>query len=129
MLDLKPYHYMIYVSGFFQAGKTSFIHKMDPNATSNEKDCSEIEGLGNTSTTIGFDLGKVVWVRNPDRTYETTLPLKTFEEEQEVYKGWDIKHVHLKGASGLLHFKAVRESIINGANGAVFIIDSSNTTS
>ncbi len=127
LLDLTPYHYKIYVSGFFQAGKTAFIHKLDPYAISTEKDYPELNGSENTTTTIGYDLGRLVWLRNPKKTYGFTLPQRDFKEEEHIYEEWDVKHIELRGASGLPHFKVVRDAVIDGSHGSLFLVDSTDT--
>ena len=69
----------IYVTGPFNAGKTTLIHRLALNATSIEHYYKD-----GTSTTVGFDLGTVYW------DSELNVVLKSTPKEpaqfERVYK-------------------------------------------
>ena len=133
MIKINKFDYRILISGFFNAGKTTLIHKLDPNAISIEKRLSQdiIEkikqefGYDKEYTTTGFDRGIVCWVR-PDMDINTNgyiLSLDEYSAAIEFYKDWIVKFVELKGVPGQIHFKVVREMLSKDMDGAIFLVD------
>ncbi|MGQ4834328.1 MAG: GTP-binding protein [Candidatus Asgardarchaeia archaeon] len=103
----------IYVTGPFNAGKTTLIHKLAPNATSIEHYYND-----GTSTTVGFDLGTIYWDPTNDKLLKR-IP-NNMEKIDEIYK------VVLVGTPGQMQFAPVREILAKGCQGVLFIIDSTN---
>ncbi len=125
----KPYDYKIYVCGFFQAGKTTLIHTLDPNAMSIDKPLKELYRGEHATTTVGFDLGYLVWAR-PNSNSDGVIMNKTeYLREKKEYEGWETKVIEIKGCPGQLHFKDIREMVASGSDGVLFIIDSSDPNS
>lgn len=122
----KAYDYKIYVCGFFQAGKTTLIHSLDPNAMSIEKELKELYHGEKSSTTVGFDLGHLVWARPKENTDGIIMNLAEFKKEKDEYQDWICKTIEIKGGPGQLHFKDMRAIVSQGSDGILFIIDSSD---
>ncbi len=122
----KTYDYKIYVCGYFQAGKTTLIHSLDPNAMSIEKKLRELYYGKESSTTVGFDLGHLVWARPRENTDGILMSWFEFEKERDEYKDWICKLIELKGSPGQLHFKDMRNIVSKGSDGILFVIDSSD---
>ena len=78
---LKSYDYKVYVTGPFQAGKTTLIHTLDPKAISIERDMKEEYRGEKSTTTTGFDLGRVVWVRKERSFMGLIVPKSEFTQE------------------------------------------------
>jgi len=117
----------VFIAGPFQAGKTTFIHTLDPNAMSVERDMKELYRGKKATTTVGFDLGRVIWVRKSIGSRGLIVPKKNYHIEKKEYDGWITKEIELRGAPGQLHFKTVRETFMGGADGVFFVLDSSDT--
>ncbi|MGQ4834587.1 MAG: GTP-binding protein [Candidatus Asgardarchaeia archaeon] len=102
----------IYVTGPFNAGKTTLIHKLAPNATSIEHYYND-----GTSTTVGFDLGTIYW-----DTFENKILKKipNSHNDTRYYK------IILVGTPGQMQFAPVREILAKGCQGVLFLIDSTN---
>jgi len=124
--DLKAYDYKVYVTGPFQAGKTTMIHTLDPNAMSVERELKEGYRGEESTTTTGFDLGRVVWVRKELAHMGLIVPKKEYQEERAEYAEWTAKEIELRGVPGQLHFKFVRDTMRANTDGILLIIDSSD---
>lgn len=124
--ELKAYDYKVYVTGPFQAGKTTLIHTLDPDAISIEREMKEEYRGEKGTTTTGFDLGRVVWVRKTPESSGLIVPNNEFIKEKAEYKGWTQKRVELRGVPGQLHFKFVRDTMRKNTDGILFIVDSSD---
>ena len=53
----------IFVTGFFNSGKSTLVHALDDKAIHCEKKLKKAFDTDKTTTTTGFDLGKMVWMR------------------------------------------------------------------
>ncbi len=126
LTGLKAYDYKVYVTGPFQAGKTTFIHTLDPFAVSIERDMREAYRGEKGTTTTGFDLGRVVWVRKELNYDGLIVPLNEYKNEIAEYEGWIAKNIELRGVPGQLHFKFVRDTMRKNTDGVLVIIDSSD---
>jgi len=126
---LRSYDYKIFVIGPFQAGKTTFIHTLDPQTLSIERDMKRPHRGEQSTTTTAFDQGQIMWVRKTSTDMGLIVPKKEFTKEASEYNGWTTKAIELKGAPGQLHFKFIRETMMEGANGVIFVIDSSDPAS
>ncbi len=115
----------IFVTGFFNSGKSTLVHTLDEKAIHVEKELSKAYNEEKTSTTTGFDLGRLVWAR-PNLNYETegVIMSKTeYLREKDEYSGWHIKYIELKGSPGQTQFSAVRKILAKGSDGVIFLID------
>lgn len=115
----------IFVTGFFNAGKTTMIQNLDENAMSIEKKLSTPYNEEKTHTTTGFDLGKMVWARpNLDpQTKGILMSQAEFRRDKEEFEGWHFINVQLKGSPGQAQFSSVREVLSKGSDGIIFLID------
>ena len=123
---LKSYDYKIYVTGPFQAGKTTLIHTLDPDAISVERDMKEEYRGEKGTTTTGFDLGRVIWVRKELTSGGLIVPKNEYLKEKSEYEGWIAKEIELRGVPGQLHFKFVRDTMRSNSDGVLMIVDSSD---
>ncbi len=123
---LKSYDYKVYVTGPFQAGKTTLIHSLDPKAISIERDMKEEYRGEKSTTTTGFDLGRVVWVRKESGFMGLIIPKDEYTREVSEYEGWIAKEIELRGVPGQLHFKFVRDTMRSNSDGVLMIVDSSD---
>jgi signal recognition particle receptor subunit beta len=123
---LRSYDYKIYVTGPFRAGKTTLVHTLDPNALSIERDMKEEYRGEKSTTTTGFDLGRVIWVRKELTHMGLIVPKSEFERESAEYDGWTAKEIELRGVPGQLHFKFVRDTMRSNTDGVLMIVDSSD---
>ncbi len=117
--------FKIFITGFFNAGKTTLIHTLDDKAISVETKLAEEYEPGKTHTTTGFDLGRLVWVR-PNLNFDTEGVLMSKSEyfrDKKEYSGWHIINVELKGSPGQIQFKAVRHILGRGSDGVILLID------
>lgn len=115
----------IFVTGFFNSGKSTLVHALDEKAIHVEKKLSKAFNDEKTSTTTGFDLGRLIWAR-PNLNYETNGVLMSksdYFKEIEEYKGWHIYYTELKGSPGQMQFSAVRKILAKGSDGVLFLID------
>ncbi|MHA1959901.1 MAG: hypothetical protein ACW99U_06700 [Candidatus Thorarchaeota archaeon] len=126
MKKLKAYDYKVYVTGPFQAGKTTLIHSLDPDAISIERDMKEEYRGEKSTTTTGFDLGRVVWVRKEASHPGLVVPKNEFEKEASEYENWITKEIELRGVPGQLHFKFVRDTMRTNTDGVLMIVDASD---
>ncbi|WXG43983.1 MAG: GTP-binding protein [Promethearchaeati archaeon SRVP18_Atabeyarchaeia-1] len=109
--EKKAATYKIFVAGPFHAGKTTFVHFLDKNAQSVERTLAD-----GTTTTIVFDLGHVWWNGNDK--------LCSDDEIKNDNIGSDIFRVMLMGSPGQVHMSPIREATSKGAQGVIFIVDS-----
>jgi len=105
----------IYVAGPHMAGKTTFIHHLDPDAIS-----IDYEGLGRT--TVAFDYGVVYWI--PKK--KELLPLSIFSKKKEKYSKHEVWKVVLIGTPGQERFAPVRESLVRGCKAVIYVVDSAD---
>ncbi|MHA1909785.1 MAG: ADP-ribosylation factor-like protein, partial [Candidatus Thorarchaeota archaeon] len=124
---LKSYDYKVYVTGPFQAGKTTLIHTLDPSAISVEREMKEDYRGEKSTTTTGFDLGRIMWVRKALGQPGLIVPKNEFIKEQSEYDGWITKEIELRGVPGQLHFKFVRDTMRTNTDGVLVVVDSSDT--
>jgi len=110
----------IFIVGPFQAGKTTVVHMLDPHAHSVER--KVVEGSRVISTTVGFDLGKVLWIHGCGRD-EIVHPSRV-EEQSIANSNCEVWEVTLMGSPGQMKFRAVREALSRGSDGVLFVIDS-----
>lgn len=115
----------IFVTGFFNAGKTTMIHTLDDKAISVEKKLAEEYEPGKTHTTTGFDLGRLVWARpNLNSETEGVIMSKTeYLRDITEYSGWHTMNIELKGSPGQTQFKTVRKILSKGCDGVIMLID------
>jgi signal recognition particle receptor subunit beta len=123
---LKSYDYKVYVTGPFQAGKTTLIHTLDPDAISIEREMRDDYRGERSSTTTGFDLGRVMWSRKKLDSMGLVIPKKEFVKESDEYDGWLTREIELRGVPGQLHFKFVRDTMRSNSDGILLIVDSSD---
>jgi len=115
----------IFVTGFFNSGKSTLVHTIDDKALHIEKKLSKAYDEEKTHTTTGFDLGRLIWAR-PNLNYETegVLMSKTeYLRDKNEYSGWHIINVELKGSPGQVQFSDVRKILVKRSDGVIFLID------
>ena len=118
----------IFVTGFFNSGKSTLVHTIDDKALHIEKKLSKAYDEEKTHTTTGFDLGRLIWAR-PNLNYETegVLMSKTeYLRDKNEYSGWHIINVELKGSPGQVQFSDVRKILVKRSDGVIFLIDGSD---
>lgn len=108
-VEKKPKTFKIFVAGPFHAGKTTLVHFLDKKAQSVERTLQD-----GTTTTIVFDLGHVWWDGGDNM----------FSDEEIKANGCDPIRVMLMGSPGQIHMSPVREATSKGAQGVLFIVDS-----
>jgi signal recognition particle receptor subunit beta len=123
---LKSYDFKVYITGPFQAGKTTLIHTLDPDAISIEREMKEDYRGEKSSTTTGFDLGRVMWARKSMESMGLIIPKNEFVKESDEYEKWVSKEIELRGVPGQLHFKFVRDTMRGNSDGVLLIVDSSD---
>lgn len=123
---LKSYDFKVYITGPFQAGKSTLIHTLDPDAISIEREMKEEYRGEKSSTTTGFDLGRVMWARKSMDSMGLIIPKKEFVKESDEYEDWFSKEIELRGVPGQLHFKFVRDTMRSNSDGVLLIVDSSD---
>ncbi|MHA1771899.1 MAG: ADP-ribosylation factor-like protein [Candidatus Thorarchaeota archaeon] len=124
MTALKPYDYKIYVTGPFQSGKTTLVHTLDPYAISVDRPLPTPYRGETGSTTTGFDLGRIMWVRESEGKDGFLIPKKDYVVEN--YEDYITKEIELRGVPGPLHFKFVRDTMRSNTDVVFLIIDSSD---
>ncbi|MFX0177853.1 MAG: GTP-binding protein [Candidatus Hodarchaeota archaeon] len=120
----------IFVTGFFNAGKTTLIHKLDDKAISVEKELNIPYHEDKTHTTTGFDLARLKWAR-PNLNFETNGVIMSKTEylrDKDEYSGWHIMELELKGCPGQMQFTAVRKILAKGSDGVILLIDGCDLT-
>ena len=115
----------IFVAGFFNSGKSTLVHALDDKSIHVEKKLNKAYEEGKTSTTTGFDLGRLIWARpNLNAETEGVLMSKTeYLREKLEYSGWHIENIELKGCPGQMQFHSVRRILAKGSDGVIFLID------
>ena len=78
------------------------------------------------TTTTGFDLGRVVWLRKELVHDGLVAPKNEYMKERAEYEGWIAKEIELRGVPGQLHFKFVRDTMRTNTDGVLMIVDSSD---
>ncbi len=113
------------MTGFFNSGKSTLVHTIDDKAIHVEKELSKTFNEEKTTTTTGFDLGRLVWARpNLNNETEGVIMSKTeYLRDKDEYLGWHIKYVELKGSPGQMQFSTVRKILAKGSDGVIFLID------
>ena len=115
----------IFVTGFFNSGKSTLVHTLDDKSIHVEKELNKMYEKGKTHTTTGFDLGRLMWAR-PNLNMETVglLMNKTeYFKEKDDYAGWHTLDIELKGCPGQMQFSAVRRILAKGSDGVILLID------
>ena len=115
----------IFVTGFFNSGKTTLIHTLDDKAISVEKKLAKAYDDEKTHTTTGFDLARLVWARpNLDFKTDGVIMNKTeYLRDKNEYSGWHAINLELKGCPGQMQFSAVRKILARGNDGVILLID------
>ncbi len=104
----------IYVTGPFQAGKSSIIRKLDPESLSIDYEKKDF------STTVGFDLGVLYW--NVDRGEILTRSEYASRIKECAYD--EVWQIVLMGTPGQRRYAPVRQILAKGASGVLLVIDS-----
>ncbi|MFX0019542.1 MAG: hypothetical protein ACFFBT_01535 [Promethearchaeota archaeon] len=115
----------IFITGFFNSGKTTLIHTLDNKAISVEKELNIPFDKDKTHTTTGFDLARLIWAR-PNLNFETNglIMSKTeYLRDKDEYSGWHIMDLELKGCPGQMQFASVRKILAKGSDGVILLID------
>ena len=115
----------IFVTGFFNAGKSTLIHGLDDKAIHVEKKLKKAFNEDKTHTTTGLDLGRLIWAK-PNLDFNTDGVIMSKSEylrEKNEYSGWYIVNVELKGCPGQMQFATVRNILAKGSDGVLFLID------
>ncbi|MFW9773080.1 MAG: GTP-binding protein [Candidatus Thorarchaeota archaeon] len=115
----------IFVTGFFNSGKTTLIHILDNKAISVEKELNIPYNENKTHTTTGFDLARLIWAR-PNLNHETNglIMSKTeYLRDKVEYSGWHTMELELKGCPGQIQFASVRKILAKGSDGVIMLID------
>ncbi len=115
----------VFITGFFNSGKTTMIHTLDDKAISVEKKLNVPYDANKTHTTTGFDLARLIWARpNLDSGTVGVIMSKTeYLKEMNEYSGWHIKSIELKGSPGQMQFHSVRKILAKGSDGVIMLID------
>jgi len=115
----------IFITGFFNSGKTTLIHTLDDKAISVEKKLAKAYDDEKTHTTTGFDLARLVWARpNLDFKTDGVIMNKTeYLRDKNEYSGWHAVNLELKGCPGQMQFSAVRKILAKGNDGVILLID------
>ncbi len=115
----------IFVTGFFNSGKTTLIHTLDNKAISVEKKLAKAYDNEKTHTTTGFDLARLIWTR-PNLDFKTNGVIMNKTEylrDKDEYSGWHTTNLELKGCPGQMQFSAVRKILAKGNDGVILLID------
>ena len=115
----------IFITGFFNSGKTTLIHTLDDKAISVEKKLAQAYNDEKTHTTTGFDLARLIWARpNLDFKTEGVIMNKTeYLRDKSEYSGWHALNIELKGCPGQMQFSAVRRILAKKSDGVILLID------
>ena len=115
----------IFITGFFNSGKSTLIHTLDKNSIHMEKKLFKAFNEEKTHTTTGFDLGHLIWARpNLESKTEGVIMSKSeFLKDKNEYEGWYITEIELKGCPGQMQFSTVRKILAKGSDGVIFLID------
>jgi len=98
---------------------------MDDKAINIEKKLSNAQNEEKTTTTTGFDLGNLVWIRKDldENTDGVLMSEVQYQSKKEDFREWHLKNIELKGSPGKAHFSIVRQIISIGSAGVIFLID------
>ncbi|MHA2151257.1 MAG: ADP-ribosylation factor-like protein, partial [Candidatus Thorarchaeota archaeon] len=99
---------------------------LDPKTISIEREMKEEYRGEKGTTTTGFDLGRVVWVRKEPRHAGLIIQKNEFVKEKSEYEGWISRDIELRGVPGQLHFEFVRDTMKHNTDGVLMIVDSSD---
>lgn len=111
----------IFITGYFNSGKSTLIQTLDESAINIEKNLSIARDSEKTSTTTGFDLGRIVWISKEKD--DVLLSEIEYKKKKDEYSEWLVKNIELKGCPGKAHFSIVREILSLGSCGVIFLID------
>ncbi len=78
------------------------------------------------TTTTGFDLGRVMWVRKEPSHDGLIVSRNQFLAEKAEYEGWIVREIELRGVPVQLHFSYVRDSMRVNSDGVLFVVDASD---
>ena len=115
----------IFVTGFFNSGKSTLVHTLDDKSIHIEKKLKKAFDNDKKTTTTGFDLGKMVWMR-PNLDFQTDgviMSRTEFLRDKDEYSGWHALNFDLKGCPGQMQFSGVRKILAKGSDGVIFLID------
>ncbi|MEM2290989.1 MAG: GTP-binding protein [Candidatus Korarchaeum sp.] len=101
----------IVIIGPHQAGKSTFIRKLDPSAIRMDYE------KGTMSTTVGFDYGIIFWDASTDELY----PKDRIEDLNPFNEIWKVT---ITGTPGQIAFSYVRKALVRGKDGVIMIVDS-----
>lgn len=101
----------IVVIGPHQAGKSTFIRKLDPSAIRMDYE------KGTMSTTVGFDYGVIFWDASTDELH----PKDRIDDLNPFNEIWKVT---ITGTPGQIAFSYVRKALIRGKDGVIMIVDS-----
>ncbi len=118
------YDYKIYVTGPFQSGKTTLIHVLDPYAVSVDRPLPRPYRGESGTTTTGFDLGRVMWIRSTPDDCGELVPKKDFDGS--AYPDRIVRELEFRGVPGPLHFKFVRDTMRSNSNLVFLVVDASD---
>ncbi len=125
MKSLIPYDLKVFVTGPFQSGKTTLVHALDPRAVSIDRPLPRPYRGESSTTTTGFDLGRVLWIRKHRDDIGVIVPVSESDTTLETDDGLT-KKVEVRGVPGMLHFKFVRDTMRSGTNVVLLVVDSSD---
>ena len=111
----------IFITGYFNSGKSTLIQSMDESAINIEKNLSVAQDSEKTCTTTGFDLGRIVWIH--DESNDLLLSEGEYQKKKDEFSESSVKYIELKGCPGKAHFSIVREILSHGSSGVIFLID------
>ena len=111
----------IFITGYFNSGKSTLIQTMDETAINIEKNLSVAQDSEKTCTTTGFDLGRIVWIHNESN--DVLLSEGEYQKKKDEFSEGFAKYIELKGCPGKAHFSIVREILSHGSSGVIFLID------
>ena len=94
---------------------------MDESAINIEKNLSVAQDSEKTSTTTGFDLGRIVYIQNEKN--DMLLSEVEYQDKKDELSEWFVENIELKGCPGKAHFSIVREILSHGSSGVIFLID------
>ncbi|MGQ4833917.1 MAG: ADP-ribosylation factor-like protein [Candidatus Asgardarchaeia archaeon] len=113
----------IFVTGPYNAGKTTIVHRLDPHAISIERKRPD-----GTTTTVGFDQGILYWlIDTNDKNKQLLLDRNEIKKlRAEDLQSYEVYEIILLGSPGQHQFAPVREILARGSRGVLFVVDSTN---
>lgn len=110
----------VVVGGPYHSGKTTSIRSLDANAT-----CIEKRQADGKTTTVGFDVGKMILFNHNGTTL--LLSSQEFDMQEDNFSDCEkLAMVLLFGCAGQMRFTDVRKATLRGAKGVLFVVDSTN---